>query len=144
MFAVHGLNNRYKFTSRQLQMKHTINTCVEALTSEIKNFDQTLEQIKIQLEATQQSIKDFQNSPADEVNENQVQPLLQKNKKTITQLKKNIDYYMIFEKFLLHLTSDIQLASEELHTVTNSIINYFERRERYETCNAFMKLKQNI
>ena len=125
-------------------MKHTINTCVEALTIEIKKFDQALERIKIQLEATQRSIKDFKNSPEKEFNEDQVQPLLQQNKKTVTQLKKNIDYYLIFEKFLLHLTSDIQLASDELHTVTNSIINYFERKESYETCNAFMKLKQNI
>ena len=125
-------------------MNNTINTCIEALTAEIKKFDITLENIKIQLEATQKAIRDYEEKALTEIKEKEVQPLLLKNKTTISKLKKNIDYYLVFEKFLLHLTNDIELASEELHTVTNSIINYFEKKELYETCAAFVKLKQNI
>ena len=127
-----------------LNMNSIITTCIKAITTEIKSFDLTLAKIKIQLETTQKAIKEFNESSTTEYKSIEMQPLLKKNKTTLKELKKNIDHYLIFEKFLLYLTQDIELAEEELHTLTNSIINYFERKEAYETCAGFVKLKQNI
>lgn len=125
-------------------MNTIITTCVKAITTEIKSFDLTLAKIKTQLEATQQAIKEFNESSFTEYRSTDVQTLLKKNKTTLIELKKNIDHYLVFEKFLLYLTQDIELAEEELQTLTHGIINYFEKKEAYETCAAFVKLKQNI
>ena len=118
--------------------------CIKAVNQEIEAFDEVLLKIKSQVQQTRIIIKNLKKQSFSEQKSLKVKSLIEKNDNTVTEFKSNINHYMVFEKILLHLNEDILISRTESYLLISQIIEYFEKKESYEICAAFVKLRNNL